>query len=103
MSKKDYAVMFTAPGTDEEGAPVGAKLIEAILSLPVREDGYSYAAFGPATRENLRDILDAIPCETCQGEGVVNVQARDGSLDEIGCPDCGSFDPHEPQINEVTP
>ena len=60
MSEKNYPVMFTAPGTNEHGTPKGAELIRAFLALSVEDDGYSYAAFGSVTRENLQRILNIL-------------------------------------------
>ena len=68
--EKDYLVAFTEPGTDEHGTPKGMELIESILALDVEDDGYSYAAFGPVTRENLQDILDVNAALLASAKGI---------------------------------
>lgn len=57
---RTYPVAMTPPGTDESGTPKGAALLEALCALDVRPDGYSYAAFGPATRDELKNLRTRI-------------------------------------------
>lgn len=59
-TKADYVVYFTPPKTDELRAPKGKKLLESLLNLEVQSDGYSYAAFGPKTREAFKELLHQI-------------------------------------------
>jgi hypothetical protein len=56
-----YPVMFTPPGVNDQGAPTGADLLRGLVSLEVQEDGYTYAAFGPKTREQLERLAMTAP------------------------------------------